>query len=70
MHLRVVDAERTALLPMACVEFASELLDGDAVALKRDQQMVDEVRCLVANMVVIFVLARHNDFGRLLCDLF
>ena len=49
----------------AGVEFAGQLVEGDAVALERHKQVVDQVAGLVANVVVVVVLAGHDDLARL-----
>ena len=50
----------------AGVEFAGQFVEGDAVALERYKQVVDQVAGLVANVVVVVVLAGHDDLARLL----
>ena len=56
-------------LAMARIKLAGKLLDRHPVALERHEQMVDEVRRLVADVVMVVVLARHHHLGRLLGDL-
>ena len=51
---------------MPRVEFAGKLLDAHAVALECYEQMVHEIGRLVANVVVVAVLCRHDDLGSLL----
>ena len=50
----------------AGVEFAGQLVEGDAVALERHEQVVDQVAGLVADVIVIVILAGHDHLARLL----
>ena len=50
----------------AGVEFAGKLVEGDTVALERHEQVVDQVAGLVADVIVIVILAGHDHLACLL----
>ena len=65
---------RCALAPHslfhACVELSSKLIDAHTIALKRYKQVIHQIARLIANMVMVVVFARHDDFARLFGNLF